>query len=62
MLKKTSLALALAAGAMLLGTPAYAGGDTGLANELQLVPCLSNFSGIGISVPVSNVTNCGSVK
>lgn len=62
MFRKTSLALAVTAGALLIGTPAYAGDNLGLVNELQVVPCLSNFGGVSIDVPVGNATSCPKVR
>lgn len=61
MLKKTSLVLAIAAGALALGAPAHAGDNLGVLNELQVVPCLSNFGGVGVSAPIGNAVACPKV-
>lgn len=60
MLKKTFV-MAIAAGAMLVATPAFAGGNTGILNEAKVVPCLSNFNLVGVSAPIGNATECPKV-
>ena len=61
MLKKTFV-MAIAAGAMLVATPAFAGGNTGILNAAKVVPCLSNFNLIGVSIPVGNTVACPTVS
>lgn len=59
---KKSFVMALAAGAVLVGAPAYAGGNTGVLNEVKVVPCLSNFNLVGVSVPIGNTVACPNVS
>lgn len=60
-MKKMSLVLAIAAGALALGAPAHAGGNIGVLNEAKIVPCLSNFNAVGLSIPIGNKTECPKV-
>ena len=61
MLKKT-LVMGLAAAGLMVDVPAFAGGNTGIANEVKIPICLSNFNLIGVSIPVGNTVACPTVS
>lgn len=61
MLKKAyaaSLVAAVAAGAILVGSPAFAGKPPAVGDELLLQPCGAGFQLAGVNIPMKNGVQC----